>query len=175
MILSGSKIEKCVREKTIDIRPFNKSQINPNSYNYRLGDYLKIYEEEVLDAKKKLKTKKIDITDEGIILYPDKVYLGFTEEIFGSDKYVPVITGRSSTGRLGLFVQITSDLVDIGFHGRLTLQLHSTQPVRVYKGMEIGQIMFWKIYGKIKLYNGKYQGANCPRETESWRDFKNEK
>ena len=72
-------------------------------------------------------------------------------------------------------MQITSDLVDIGFHGRLTLQLHSVQPVRVYKGMEIGQVMFWKIYGKASLYNGKYQNSNGPRESESWKDFKNEK
>ena len=141
----------------------------------RLGDYLKVYDEKILDSKRKLKTKIIKIPDEGIVLYPDKLYLGFTEEIFGSDKYVPIITGRSSTGRLGLFVQITSDLVDIGFHGRLTLQLCSTQPVKVYKGMEIGQVMFWKICGKIKLYEGKYQSADGPRATESWREFKNAK
>ena len=109
------------------------------------------------------------------MLYPNKIYLGFTTEIIGSDNYVPIITGRSSTGRLGLFVHITSDLVDIGFQGRLTLQLHATQPVKVYKGMEIGQVMFWKICGKIKLYQGKYQNSNGPRETEIWRDFKNEK
>ncbi len=175
MILSGNQIKKCVKNHTIEISPFNKLQLNPNSYNYRLGDYLKVYDEKVLDSKRKLKTKIIKIPKEGIILYPNKLYLGFTEEVFGSDKYVPIITGRSSTGRLGLFVQITSDLVDIGFHGRLTLQLHSVQPVRVYKGMEIGQVMFWKIYGKSSLYNGKYQNSNGPRESESWKDFKNEK
>ena len=175
MILSGNKIEKCVKNNTIEISPFNKLQLNPNSYNYRLGDYLKVYDEEVLDSEQKLKTKVIKIPNEGIILYPNKLYLGFTEEVFGSDKYVPIITGRSSTGRLGLFVQITSELVDIGFHGRLTLQLHSTQPVKVYKGMQIGQVMFWKIYGKIKPYDGKYQNSNGPRESESWKDFKNEK
>ncbi|MDD2409614.1 MAG: dCTP deaminase [Bacilli bacterium] len=175
MILSGDKIEKCIKNNQIKIIPFNKSQINPNSYNYRLGEYLKVYDEKLLDSKRKLKTKIIKIPDSGIILYPNKIYLGFTDEIIGSDYYVPIITGRSSTGRLGLFVHITSDLVDIGFQGRLTLQLHATQPVKVYKDMEIGQIMFWKIYGKIKLYQGKYQNSDGPRETEIWRDFKNEK
>lgn len=175
MILSGNSIEKGVKNNKIKIIPFNKSQINPNSYNYRLGDYLKIYDEKILDSKRILKTKIIEIPDSGIVLYPNKIYLGFTNEIIGSDNYVPIITGRSSTGRLGLFVHITSDLVDIGFRGRLTLQLHATQPVKVYKGMEIGQVMFWKICGKIKLYQGKYQNSNCPRETEIWRDFKNEK
>ena len=94
MILSGNKIEKCVKNNTIEISPFNKLQLNPNSYNYRLGDYLKVYDEEVLDSKQKLKTKVIKIPNEGIILYPNKLYLGFTEEVFGSDKYVPIITGR---------------------------------------------------------------------------------
>ncbi|MDD4407188.1 MAG: dCTP deaminase [Bacilli bacterium] len=175
MILSGNKIENCVKNNKIIIIPFNKSQINPNSYNYRLGNYLKVYDEKILDSKRKLKTKIIKIPASGIVLYPNKIYLGFTDEIIGSDYYVPIITGRSSTGRLGLFVHITSDLVDIGFQGRLTLQLHATQPVKVYKGMEIGQIMFWKICGKIKLYQGKYQNSDGPRETEIWRDFKNER
>lgn len=171
MILSGIKISEEVKNNKITIFPFNEEQVNPNSYNYTLGDYLKVYEDDVLDAKKKHKTKIIEIPDEGIILEPNKLYLGFTKEIFGSDYYVPIITGRSSTGRLGLFVQITSDLVDIGFKGNLTLQLHATQPVKIYKGMKIGQITFWKVYGDVNLYDGKYQGASEPRESEVWRDF----
>jgi dCTP deaminase len=172
MILSGLKIKEEVAKNKITIIPFNENDINPNSYNYTLGDYVKVYENYILDSKEKQNTKIIKIPDEGLIIEPDKLYLGFTNEVFGSDNYVPIITGRSSTGRLGLFVQITSDLVDVGFCGRLTLQLHSTQPVKIYKGMKIGQIMFWKIYGKIDLYKGKYQKANEPRESEGWRDFK---
>lgn len=171
MILSGAKIDKEVKNGRIIIEPYNSNDINPNSYNYTLGSYVKVYKNYELDAKKKEEVEIIEIPDEGLVLYPDKIYLGFTEEIIGSDHYVPVITGRSSTGRLGLFVQITSDLVDIGFKGRLTLQLHSTQPVRVYKGMKIGQIMFWRIFGDVNLYDGKYQSSEGPRESEVWRDF----
>lgn len=172
MILSGKKIDEEVKNNKIVIEPYNSDDINPNSYNYTLGSYVKVYKNYELDSKMKQEVEIIEIPDEGIVLYPDKIYLGFTEEIIGSDYYVPVITGRSSTGRLGLFVQITSDLVDIGFKGRLTLQLHSTQPVRVYKGMKIGQIMFWKVFGNVDLYKGKYQSSNEPRESEVWRDFK---
>lgn len=172
MILSGLKIKEEVNMKKIIINPFNNDNINPNSYNYTLGDYVKVYKNYVLDSKEKQEVDLIKIPDDGLIIEPDKVYLGYTEEIIGSDYYVPVITGRSSTGRLGLFVQITSDLVDIGFKGRLTLQLHSTQPVKIYKGMKIGQVMFWKVYGKVKLYDGKYQNSLVPRESEVWRDFK---
>ena len=172
MILSGKKIEEEVKNGKIIIEPFNKQNINPNSYNFTLGDYVKVYKNNLLDPKVKQETEIIMIPDDGLILYPDRIYLGFTQELFGSDYYVPIITGRSSTGRLGLFVQITSDLVDIGFHGHLTLQLHSTQPIKIYKGMKLGQVMFWKIYGKVILYNGKYQYSDGPHESEIWRDFK---
>ena len=78
----------------------------------------------------------------------------------------------SQTMQFPSFVQITSDLVDIGFKGRLTLQLHSTQPVKIYKGMKIGQVMFWRVFGDVNLYDGKYQSSLEPRESEVWRDFK---
>lgn len=172
MILSGLKIKEEVEKGKITIFPFDPKDINPNSYNYTLDEYIKVYEEDVLDVKKKMKTKLIKIPEEGMILEPNKLYLGCTKEIFGSDFYVPVITGRSSTGRLGLFVQITSDLVDIGYKGKLTLQLCATQPVKIYKGMKIGQIMFWKVFGQTDLYQGKYQNSNEPRESETWKDYK---
>lgn len=172
MILSGKKIKEEVENKKIIIYPFNNENINPNSYNYTLDDYIKVYEEEILDAKKKIKTKTIEIPNDGMILEPNKLYLGCTKEIIGSDYYVPIITGRSSTGRLGLFVQITSDLVDIGFKGKLTLQFCATQPVKIYKGMKIGQVMFWKVFGEADLYKGKYQNSEEPRQSEIWKDFK---
>ncbi len=172
MILSGSEITKQVKKGEIIISPFDEKCVNPNSYNVELGNYLKIYEDEVLDSKKELKTKTIEIPDEGLVLLPNRIYLGYTKEIIGSDHFVPTLTGRSSTGRLGLFVQITADLVDIGFKGNLTFQLHAVQPLRIYKGMKIGQIMFWKVKGKIKLYEGKYQNSVGPQESKVWKDFK---
>ena len=171
MILSGLKIEEEVKKGNIDIFPFSKENINPNSYNYSLGEYLEVYEEEILDPKKEMRTQKVYIPDDGMILYPNKLYLGYTQERFGSDKFVPCITGRSSTGRIGLFVQITSDLVDIGFHGNLTLQLHATQPVKVYKGMKIGQVTFWDVLGDVELYHGKYQGSIGPMKTKIYKEF----
>ena len=115
MILSGNKIRNEVENGRIVIEPFDSNMLNPNSYNYELGDYLKVYESDILDSKIKNKTRIIKIPDEGIVLMPNKLYLGYTKEVIGSDYFVPIITGRSSTGRLGLFVQITADLVDIGF------------------------------------------------------------
>ncbi len=172
MILTGNEITKQVKKKRITIDEFDLKNVNPNSYNVTLGDYLKVYDDEVLDSKKELNTHKVVIPEEGIVLQPNKIYLGCTKEVIGSDFFVPTITGRSSTGRLGLFVQITSDLVDIGFRGNLTFQLHAVQPLRIYKGMKIGQIMFWKPTGKIKLYNGKYQNSRGPQESKVYIDLK---
>ena len=171
MILTGTEIRKQVLKNKIIITPFDEASINPNSYNVTLGDYLKIYKDDVLDTKKKLTTTPIKLTNDGITLMPNKVYLGYTKEVIGSNFFVPTITGRSSTGRLGLFVQVTADLVDIGFKGNLTFQLVCTQPVKIYKDMKIGQIMFWKPYGKIKLYNGKYQNSIGPQESKVYKDF----
>ena len=173
MILTGQEIEKQVKNKRITLSPFNPENINPNSYNVELGDYLKVYEDSILDSHKPLKTRVIPIPDYGLVLEPNKIYLGFTKEIIGSDYFVPTITGRSSTGRLGLFVQITADLVDIGFVGNLTFQLHAVQPLKIYKVMKLGQIMFWKPKVKIRLYHGKYQNSQGPQEIKVYIDFKN--
>lgn len=171
MILTGSEIEKNVKKNKITISPFNVECVNPNSYNLELGDYLLVYENDVLDGKQEQKTKKIKIPSNGLVLEPNKIYLGYTREIVGSNYFVPTITGRSSSGRLGLFVQITADLVDIGFKGNLTFQLHAVQPLKIYSGMKIGQILFWKPKGKIKLYNGKYQNSKGPNASKIYKDF----
>ena len=173
MILSGTEIKKQVDKNKITIFPFDENYVNPNSYNVELGEFLKVYQDDDLDSKKQLKTKTIKIPKQGIVLEPNKIYLGCTKEVIGSDYFVPTITGRSSSGRLGLFVQITADLVDIGYKGKLTFQLHVVQPLRIYSGMKIGQIMFWKTKGKIKLYNGKYQNSDGPQESKVWKDFEN--
>jgi len=171
MILSGMKIQEKVFSKEITIDPFFPSQINPNSYNFRLGKTLKVYDDEILDPKKENKTRLIEIPSEGYLLEPTKLYLGHTEEIMGSNLYVPIIRGRSSIGRIGLFIHITADLIDIGSINQWTLQMHCVQPLRVYPGMLIGQVTFWTVEGEIKLYNGKYQGSRGPMASQIHQDF----
>lgn len=172
MILTGPKIKKEVENGNIFIEPFKDDQINPNSYDLRLGNVLKVYKNIELDTKKENETDTINLTEEGIVLYPDKLYLGHSLETVGSDVYVPVIRGKSSTGRLGLFVHITADLIDIGYKGKYTLMLHAVQPVRIFPGMRIGQVTFWKVFGDIKLYEGKYQGSTEPSASQVYKDFK---
>lgn len=171
MILTGTSIQQCVSAGDITIEPFNCNNLNPNSYNFSLGDYVYVYKNRMLDPRIKQDTVKIDIPDEGLILQPDTLYLGYTCEKMGSEKYVPIINGRSSTGRLGLFVHITANLIDIGSINHWTLQMHAVQPVKIYKGMLIGQVTFWKPYGEIILYKGKYKNSTGPMASEIWRDF----
>lgn len=171
MILTGKAIKDAVREGTIVIDPFCEDALNPNSYNFHLGDTLLVYQNKVLDVKEPQPTRTVPIDSDGIVLRPGELYLGHSKEQMGSTRYVPLIFGRSSTGRLGIFVQITAPLGDIGFQGRWTLQLTVVQPIRVYADMRIGQILFFQADGPIDLYRGKYQGASGPRSSMIHRDF----
>src|SRR5215475_9874622 len=162
MILTGPEIATEVGRGAITITPFLPSQINPNSYNFRLHDELIVYEEEILDPSVENMYTSILLSREGIVLESDRIYLGSTVEVIGSTQYVPIIRARSSTARLGLFVHVTADLIDLGAVGRLTLQMHAVQPVRVYPDMEIGQVTFWRTQGERVQYAGKYQASTGP-------------
>lgn len=175
MILTGEEIKKQVLLKRIHISPFNVGQLNPNSYNFLLGNKLKIFDEEVIDPKLDNKFKEIIIPKEGYVLQPNKLYLGHTIEEMGSDYYVPTMQARSSVGRLGLFIYLNSGLGDIGFKRQWTLELQAIQPLRVYPEMKVGQMLFWKPKGNIKLYEGKYKDSKGPEESQIWRDFSNNK
>jgi dCTP deaminase len=170
MILTGPQIIASTENKRIVISPFEPDQVNPNSYNVRLGSTLLTYDTDVIDAYKPNPTRTMTIRSDGFVLQPGELYLGHTIEEVGSDFYVPLLFGRSSVGRLGLFVEITAPIGDIGYHGQWTLMLAPVRPLRVYPGMKIGQIMFFESFGDIELYSGKYQRGSGPQESRYWRD-----
>lgn len=175
MILTGKSIVKNVTSGKIRITPFIKNQITTNSYDLRLGTRLIRYTSNILDPKCNNTFEEIIIPKQGILFNPGDFYLGETKEKIGSNYYVPIIHAKSGTARLGLFVHITADLIDIGSYGRITLQLLPTLPVILYPNMLIAQVSFWKPKGKIILYNGKYQGSEGPCQSLSYKDFeKNE-
>jgi dCTP deaminase len=171
MILTGPEIHRQYLLGRLVIEPFTPAQLNPNSYNFRLGSKLKIYTSTTLDVRHPNPVELLEIPDQGVVLQPGRIYLGSTIEIIGSDYYVPIIRARSGTARLGLFIHVTADLIDIGSVGQLTLQLHAVQPIRVYKELMIGQVTFWRVEGAITLYAGKYQGSRGPQESQIHRDF----
>lgn len=171
MILSGMEIEKQMG-KTIFIEPFNPKKINPNSYNLSLHNKLLVYEKQELDMKTPNKTKEIIIPEDGLWLEPGKLYLGRTAEHTRTDKYVPMLEGRSSTGRLGLFIHVTAGFGDVGFSGYWTLEIFCVQPIKIYPGVDICQIYYHNIDGEYKLYNsGKYQGNTDIQPSLMYKDF----
>src|SRR5262245_45277339 len=107
MILTGEEIRKHLGSSII-IDPFDPSQLNPNSVNLRLHSELLVYEEVLLDMKRPSRVRRIEIPPDGLVLAPNQLYLGRTMERTETHNFVPMIEGRSSVGRLGLFVHVTA-------------------------------------------------------------------
>ena len=127
MILSGKEIESRI-DKDIIIEPFDKKRINPNSYNLSLHNELLIYKDSTLDMKKDNEVKKLTIPSNGLVLETNRLYLGRTVEYTETKNLVPMLEGRSSVGRLGLFVHVTAGFGDVGFKGFWTLEIFCIPP-----------------------------------------------
>lgn len=171
MILTGSEIKKQVDIGDIVIDPFVSENVNPNSYNFRLNNELLVYDQEIIDPAEKALTRVINIPPEGLILEPQRLYLASTIEKMGSDHFVPTYAARSSLARLGMFINLSAPLGDIGFIGRWTIQLYCLHRLRVFPGMCVGQIMFWHVRGEVSLYDGKYQNADKVLASMIFKDF----
>jgi dCTP deaminase len=171
MILSGKEIERRLHTD-IEITPFNPKQLGPNSYNLRLYHELMMYDEPVLDMKREHKTKLFTIPQEGFILQPGMLYLGRTLEYTRTENLVPMLEGRSSIGRLGLFIHIKAGFGDVGFTCYWTLEMYCVQPIRVYAGVEICQIFYHTIEGEFERYkSNKYQYNKGIQASMLYKDF----
>ena len=174
MILSGKEIESRI-SKDIIIEPFDKKRINPNSYNLSLHNELLIYKDSTLDMKKDNEVKKLTIPSNGLILETNRLYLGRTVEYTETKNLVPMLEGRSSIGRLGLFVHVTAGFGDVGFKGFWTLEIFCIQPVKIYPSVEICQVYYHTLEGEIKNYSSqKYQNNRGIQSSLLFKDFKNE-
>ena len=172
MILSGKEIIER-KDKDILIDPFNENQVNPNSYNLRLHNELLVYDRPVLDMKEDNPATKFVIPEEGLLLESKKLYLGRTMEYTETQNLVPMLEGRSSVGRLGLFVHITAGFGDVGFKGYWTLEIFCVQPIKIYPSIEICQIFYHSVEGDyIPYQSGKYQGNKDIQTSMLYKDFK---
>ena len=157
MILSGDEI-RARQGGDIVIEPFRPERLNPNSYNLGLHDELLVYEEVVLDMKHPNRVRRLTIPEDGLVLTPQRLYLGRTAERTETRNLVPMIEGRSSVGRLGLFVHVTAGFGDVGFCGYWTLEIFAVQPVRIYPHVPICQIFYHEVVGGLTTYDSdKYQ------------------
>ena len=175
MILTGRQIQAYRAEGRIRLDPWNEAQLNPNSYNLRLGEDLAVYTSRELDMAQPNGITFLKILPEGLLLEPGRLYLGRTQEYTETHGLVPMLEGRSSVGRLGLFVHVTAGFGDIGFCGYWTLEISCIQPVRIYAGVAICQIFYHTVSGEYDGYEtGKYQRNSGIQPSMLWKDFTKE-
>lgn len=179
-ILTKSAIRQKIQDGSIVISPFDESQLNPNSYDVRLGDTLAVYERGIseweginglsyiyvpfyemypmtanmarFDCKNPDVFRIINFTipESGIILMPGILYLATTLEYTESHDTAPYLDGKSSTARAGMKIHLTAGRGDIGFCGHWTMEIEVTHPIRVYAGMKVGQITWHTVEGEIE-------------------------
>lgn len=164
MILTGQAIHDAVQNGEIIFDPFNASAINPNSINYRLGETIFQVSDEAEIMKPCL--QKLRKHNGKYLLKKGCLYLGHTLETIGSDVYVTSLIGRSSVGRLGLFVQVSANLGHVGAIHRWTLELVPTLDIYVYPRQIIGQVSFWKCMGSQEQYSGWFGRHNQPVQSK---------
>jgi dCTP deaminase len=178
MILSDTQILAEMRRGTVVIRPFNRKYLGSNSYDVHLGRWFATYRDEILDARRHNKVASFRIPKEGMILVPSKLYLGVTEEYTETHRHVPFLEGKSSIGRLGIDIHATAGKGDIGFCNTWTLEISVRQPVRIYAGMPIGQLIYFEVSGDVevpydKRTTAKYKKRTVkPVESMMWKNFK---
>ena len=198
-ILTDSSIRTAVEAGDIKITPWNPEQVNPTSYDVTLGDEVAVYEEwvhcyerdkvtnedgrnfcireAVLDVKREPTVKNFKITKgQGWLLKPGIGYLMATAERISTLKYVPILDGKSSIGRLFLQIHVTAGYGDPGFDGQYTLEVLVTHPIRVYPGMRIGQIRFHTLEGVVErpyTQTGHYRGEKAcgPVGSQAFKQF----
>jgi dCTP deaminase len=178
MILTDTEILAEMKLGSIVIRPYSRKYLGSNSYDVHLGESLAMYDNEILDAKEHNTIHHFRIPRSGMILVPSKLYLGVTEEYTETHRHVPFLEGKSSVGRLGIDIHATAGKGDIGFCNQWTLEISVRQPVRIYAGMPIGQLIYFAVLGEVTVpYNrkktAKYNKRSTrPVESMMWKNFR---
>ncbi len=176
MILSDKKILEAIESGDIVIEPFSMEMLGTNSYDVHLGETLAVYDQHELDAKKHNTISYIKIPEEGFVIQPGTIYLGVTHEYTETHHAVPFLEGKSSVGRLGIDIHATAGKGDVGFCNTWTLEISCVQPVRIYAGMPIGQLIYFAVEGDVANYYNKKPGAKyneptkLPVESMMWKN-----
>lgn len=185
-VLTDGGILAAMNRGEIVIQPFNRQALGGNSYDVHLSPHLKTYDVPAsalgyaLDCKQQPATIEHTIPEEGFLLEPGQLYLGSTVERTETSAHVPVLDGKSSIGRLGIWAHITAGFGDIGFRGHWTLEIVVVHPIVVYASMPIGQLRFHTIEGALlqpydAKRDAKYTDAQDPKPQASrmYRNFRN--
>ncbi|WP_457639698.1 dCTP deaminase [Persephonella sp.] len=178
MILSDRKIRELIEKKELVIQPLDHIQIQASSVDLRLGNEFLAYpdEIEILDVKNPdlgNQLKKVVADDEGFVIQPKQFILATTREYIKLPDYLTAfVEGRSSLGRLGLFIE-NAGWVDAGFEGNITLEFYNanSRPLKIYPGMRICQLVFAQMDAPAENpYRGKYQGQRGTTASRIYMD-----
>ncbi len=176
MILSDKRILEEIEQGHIIIEPFDRACLGSNSYDVHLSKHLATYRDRVLDAKLHNEVTSFEIPKDGFVLQPGTLYLGVTVEYTETHRHIPFLEGKSSTGRLGIDIHATAGKGDVGFCNTWTLEISCTQPVKIYAGMPIGQLIYFVVEGDIEnpyntKDNAKYTNPSTrPVESMMWKN-----
>jgi dCTP deaminase len=186
VLLSDRDILAEINAQRIGVEPYDASMIQPSSIDFRLDRYFRVFEnhryphiDPAVDQSDLTRAVEPE-GDEPFILHPGEFVLGSTHEVVTlPDDIAARVEGKSSLGRLGLLTHATAGFVDPGFSGHVTLELANvaTLPIKLYPGMKIGQLCFFRLsspaehpYGSEK-YGSRYQGQRGPTPSRSFENF----
>jgi dCTP deaminase len=186
VLLSDRDILAEVEEKRVQLEPFDADMVQPSSVDVRLDRFFRVFEnhryphiDPAADQPDLTRAVEPD-GDEPFILHPGEFVLGSTYEVVTlPDDIAARLEGKSSLGRLGLLTHSTAGFIDPGFSGHVTLELSNvaTLPIKLWPGMKIGQLCFFRLsspaehpYGSAK-YGSRYQGQRGPTPSRSYQNF----
>ena len=186
MLLSDRDIKAELESGRIGLTPSEAEMVQPSSVDVRLDRYFRLFDNHkyaVIDPAEEQPelTRLIEVDPaEGFILHPGEFVLGSTyEKVSLPDDIAARLEGKSSLGRLGLLTHSTAGFIDPGFEGHVTLELSNvaTLPIRLWPGMKIGQLCFFKLsspaerpYGSGATYS-RYLGQRGPTASRSFQNF----
>ncbi|NRQ48805.1 dCTP deaminase [Aeromicrobium stalagmiti] len=186
MLLSDRDILAEIEAGRVALDPFDPGMIQPSSIDVRLDKFFRVFDNHKYPhidpaADQSDLTREVEVEGEdAFILHPGEFVLGSTYELVTlPDDIAARLEGKSSLGRLGLMTHSTAGFIDPGFSGHVTLELANvaTLPIKLYPGMKIGQVCYFRLtspaenpYGSTK-YGSRYQGQRGPTASRSHANF----
>ncbi len=187
MLLSDRDILTEIASERVALNPWDPTMLQPSSIDVRLDRFFRVFEnhryphiDPAEDQADLTREVVVEGEAEPFILHPGEFALGSTYEVVSlPDDIAARVEGKSSLGRLGLLTHATAGFIDPGFTGHVTLELANvaTLPIKLWPGMKIGQLCFFRLssaaehpYGSEK-YGSRYQGQRGPTPSRSFQNF----
>jgi dCTP deaminase len=186
VLLSDRDIRAELDAGRVKLDPYDPAMIQPSSIDVRIDRYFRLFDNHkypYIDPREDQSdlTRLIEVDpDQPFILHPGEFVLGATyEQVTLPDDLAARLEGKSSLGRLGLLTHSTAGFIDPGFSGHVTLELSNmaTLPIKLWPGMKIGQLCFFKLssasekpYGSAD-YKSRYLGQRGPTASRSFMNF----